>query len=281
MSLNIQAIHDAIDKFVLTNPTESYHVHIEKDEKQRPYLGLSGIGDTCDRKVWYQWRHALAPKFPSRIHRLFRRGDREEYVFLWLLRGIGVEVFERDEDGKQFSVNDIEGHVRGNLDGVGKFPKNFGHTEAVLLEFKTASEKKFNEFVKLGVKKANSKYFGQLQSYMGYMELTGACFMVVNKNTDALFIEFVPFDKYAFRQLTGKAEEIVNAQEPPARLSNTPSFWECKFCDFHGICHKKEPAQKLCRTCVYASPGPDKSWVCSKDQIYGKVCSKWKDITKC
>ena len=280
MSLNIPLIHEEIDKFILSNPTESYHVHIEKDERQRPYLGLSGIGDTCDRKVWYQWRHVLAPKFPARIHRLFRRGDREEYVFLWLLKGIGVEIFERDENGKQFSVSDIEGHVRGNLDGIGKFPKKFGFTSAVLLEFKTASDKKFNEFVKKGVKVANPKYFGQLQSYMGHMKLAGACFMVVNKNDDTLHIEFIPFDKFAFRQLTAKAEELVNAQEPPQRISNNASYYECKYCDFYGVCFKKEPAQKLCRTCKFASPGPDKSWTCSKGKEYGTVCSEWKDVTK-
>lgn len=278
--LNIQAIHEAIDEFVMTNPTESYHVHIEKDDTQRPYLGLSGIGDTCARKVWYQWRHALKPAFPPRIHRLFRRGDREEYVFLWLLKGIGVEVFERDEAGKQFSVSDVEGHVRGNLDGVGKFPERFGFTAPVLLEFKTASEKKFKEFEKLGVKKANPKYFGQLQSYMGHMELEGACFMVVNKNTDELYIEHVAFSKYAFRQLTAKGEDLVNSQEAPPKISNNPSWFECRFCEFHGICHKKEPAQKLCRTCVHASPGPDRSWVCAKGNTYGEVCSKWEDITK-
>lgn len=278
--LNIPLIHTAIDEFIMSNPTESYHVHIEKDDVQRPYLGLSGIGDTCHRKVWYQWRHVLKPSFPPRIHRLFRRGDREEYVFMWLLKGIGVEIFERDENGKQFSVSDVEGHVRGNLDGVGKFPEKFGHVEPVLLEYKTASEKKFNEFVKLGVKKANPKYFGQLQSYMGHMELTGACFMVVNKNTDDLHIEFVPFDKYYFRRVVAKSEEIVNSLEPPMKLSNNPSWFECRFCNFHGICHKGEAALKSCRSCKFASPGPDRSWVCAKGNEYGTVCKSWKDITK-
>jgi hypothetical protein len=278
--LNIEKIHEAIDAWILTNPTESYHVHIEKDSRQRPYLGLSGIGEPCERKIWYQFRHALVPEFPARIHRLFRRGDREEFVFMWILQGIGVQVFERDSDGKQFSVKDVEGHVKGNLDGVGIFPDQFGFTDPVLLEFKTASEKKFNEFVKLGVKKANSKYFGQLQSYMGRMDLKAAAFFVVNKNTDDLYIEFVPFDKFAFRQLASKAEDIVNSQEPPPKLSNIASDFRCKFCEFHGICHKKQSAQRICRTCKFASPGPDASWVCDKNHIYGEVCADYKDITK-
>lgn len=282
--LNLPAIHEAIDAFIATNPTESYKVHIEKDDRQRTYLGLSGIGEPCMRKVWYQWRHCAKPTFPPRIHRLFRRGDREEFVFVWMLRGIGFEIFEIDEDGKQFSVSDFEGHVKGNLDGVAKIPKKFwvkGHTPApVLTEYKTASDKKFKEFKKLGVQKANPKYYGQLQSYMGYMDLVGALFCVVNKNDDEIHMEFIPFDKYVFRRLVDKAGDIVHSQEAPPGISNNASWYECRFCDFHGICHKKEPSQKICRTCKFATPGPDKSWNCEKGEEYGTVCGKWEDIAK-
>jgi hypothetical protein len=284
MMLDIQKIHDALDKFILSNPTEDYHVHIEKDDRQRPYLGLSGLGESCMRKVWYQWRHALKPSFPPRMHRLFRRGDREEYVFVWMLRGIGFKIFEVDEDGKQFSVDDFDGHLKGNLDGVAKIPKKFwlegSEPFPVLTEYKTVNDKGFQKYLKDGVKKTNPKYWGQMGGYMGYMKLKGALFFIVNKNDDSLYIEFVPFNKFEFRRLVDKAEDVVQAQEAPPRLSNNASWYECKFCDFHGICHKNQPAQKICRTCVHASPGPDKSWVCGKGKVYGEVCSKWKDITK-
>src|SRR6478609_5921428 len=184
--LDITKIEEAIDAYILTNPTEDYRVHIKKDDRQRPYLGLSQIGHACSRYLWYSFRHCFKPTFPPRIHRLFRTGDIYEYRFVWLLRGIGCTVFEVDEDGKQFSVEDWEGHVRGNTDGVAIFPDKFwraGSTpHPVLLEFKTASDKKFKEVTKVGCEKWNASYYGQQQSYCGYLELKSSFFCVVNKN---------------------------------------------------------------------------------------------------
>lgn len=287
--IDIPKIHSALDRFIDSNPTEHYTVHIEKDDRQRPYLGLSGLGETCWRKLWYQWRHCWKPEFPSRVKRLLRTGDIYEYRIVWMLRGIGFEVFEVDDDGKQFSVSDVEGHVKGNLDGVAKVPEEFwlaGFTPTPLLtEFKTANDANFKRFVENGVEKTNSKYYGQIQGYCGQMELKGAIFIVVNKNDDDLYIEFVPAKKNKFNALMDKAVDIVSAQSPPDRIPYASvSYWDhkkkegCKYCDALNICFKNAPSQKLCRTCVHASPGPQKSWVCAQGREYGEVCEKWKDI---
>lgn len=283
--LNITAIEEAIDAFIATNPPEDYHVRISKDDRQRPYLGLSGLGETCMRKVWYGWRHCVKPKFPSRMLRLFRRGDREEFVFLWLLRGIGFEVFDLDENGKQFSVEDFEGHVKGNTDGVGKAPKKFwkrGATpHAFLLEMKTVNDAGFKKYTKNGVEKVSPKYFGQIQGYCGYLELEGALFCMVNKNDDSLYFEYVPFNKRKFQALVDKAEDIVHAQAPPDRMAcASVSWYECKYCDAFELCFKAGSSQKLCRTCIHASPGENKSWVCAKGHEFGTVCKDYKDIAR-
>lgn len=289
--LDVTKIHEAIDAFIMTNPPEDYRVTVNKDDRQRPYLGLSGLGENCIRKVWYQWRHCFKPVFPPRMHRLFRRGDREEFVFVWMLRGIGFTLFEFDENGKQFSVEDFEGHLKGNLDGVGKAPKKFWKkgTKPVpfLTEYKTANAKKFEEFRKYGVKKTNPKYYGQIQGYCGHMDLAGALFCVVCKDDDELYFEWVPAKPREFAALQEKAEEIITAQSPPERRQfASPSYWDfkksdgCKYCDALGLCFKGASSQKICRTCVYASPGPDKSWICAKGNEYGTVCKSYKDIAK-
>lgn len=283
--LNIPRILEALDRFIESNPTEHYIVHIEKDDRQRPYLGLSGLGETCWKKCWLQWRHAIKPSFPPRMLRLFRRGDREEFVLVWMLRGIGFEIFEVDENQKQFCVTDYEDHLKGNLDGVARIPAEFWlegfEPTPVLTEYKTANEKKFKEFVKSGVEKANPKYYGQLQGYCGYMKLKGAIFIVVNKNDDDIYIEWVPAKKNKFTALVQKAGDIISAQEPPEKMQYaSASNFECKWCDGHGICFKGEPAIRSCRTCKHASPGPQKSWVCAKGGTYGELCKHYSDITK-
>jgi len=201
-------------------------------------------------------------------------------MFVHLLRGIGFEIFDKDEEGKQFKVTDFEGHLSGSMDGVGKAPKKFGHNKPFLLEYKTYNDKRFNKLKAEGVKKSDPKYYVQCVGYMGYNDLDGCLFCAVNKNDDELYFEWVPFDKFAFRRVVESAEDILGAEEPPERISNNPSWWQCKFCNFYDICHKGASSIKSCRSCKFASPGPDKSWVCAKGQEFGTVCKLYKDIAR-
>ena len=283
--LNIQKIHDAIDEFVLKGGAESYHVDIpDNTKKKREYLGLSALGGTCKRSVWYDFRKVAKKAFPSRMLRLFRRGDVEEYRFLYLLRGIGFTIWEKDENGKQFKVTDFEEHLSGSMDGVAHAPKKFWLKSfkpiAFLLEFKSYNDKRFQKLKKEKVKKADPKYWSQCIGYMGYNKLEGCLFCAVNKNDDDLYFEWVPFDKFAFRRLVDLAEHILSSDSPPERISNIASYWECKFCDFHPICHKGAPAIESCRSCKFAVPAEAGSWKCTKGQEFGVVCKKYRDITK-
>lgn len=289
--IDTNLIHEAIDKFILTNPTEEYHVKIEKDDRQRPYLGLSGLGGDyskthCLKATWLNWRHCTKPKFPGRVLRLFRDGDRAEYEFVFLLRGIGFEIFEIDETtGKQFSVNDYSGHLRGNLDAVAIVPDEFWlegyEPHPILLEFKTANDRKFNECVKRGVEAWNPRYFSQMQGYQGYMNLKGGLFCVKNKNDSNLHFENVLSSERKFRKLVELGGDIISAQEPPDKIRGaSPSFFICKFCEGYDICHKNASSQKLCRTCKFAVPVENAGWKCEKGREFGAVCEQWKDIAK-
>lgn len=279
--LDIEAIHMAIDEFVLKAGAEEYDVRIpDVSQKTRNYLGLSALGAECRRATWYDFRKVAKKEFPPRMLRLFRRGDVEEYRFMHLLRGIGFEIFERDTDGKQFKVTDFGGHLSGSMDGVGKAPKKFGYDKPFLIEYKTVNDKGFQKYIKDGLKPTNIKYWTQCQGYMGYNELEGALFCIVNKNDDTLYFEWVSFDKHAFRRLVESAEDIIHATSPPEKLSSNPAWWQCKFCDFAEICHRNAPALKSCRSCKHASPAENASWECGKGKEYGEVCKDWKDITK-
>lgn len=283
--LNITKIHEAIDAFVLSGPAEEYTVRIPaRDDKPRKYLGLSGLGDSCTRKVWYQWRHTFTPKFPSRMLRLFRRGDVEEYRFNFLLRGIGFTIHEVDQEGKQFKVEDFDGHLSGHMDGVATAPKKFWLTKAkpipFLVEYKTYNDKRFNELKKRGVAKSDPKYYVQMQCYMGYENLTGALFCAVNKDNEELHFEWVSFSQRAFAIAVGRAGEILESRTPPKKLSDTPSYYECKYCDARGMCHGSEPAIKSCRSCRFSVPAENAEWECEKGGVYGTVCKFYQDVTK-
>jgi hypothetical protein len=120
-----------------------------------------------------------------------------------------------------------------------------------------------------------------MQAYCGYMKLKGALFFVINKNTDDLYIEYVPFKQSRLEALVGKAGEIVSASEPPPRMRGaSASFFECKWCPAFDVCFKGAESQKLCRTCRFASPAADGKWDCSKGKAYGEVCEEYQDIAK-
>ena len=283
--IDVHKLHAAIDRWCLTQPEERYEVHIPEEKGgPRKYLGLSALGDPCTRKVWFNWRWCAPEKFSARMLRLFRRGHREELAFIAMLRGVGMTVHTHDEAGKQFKVIDFEGHLSGHMDGVG-FSEEFwkgSDPKPFILEFKTYNSKRFTKLQKEGVRSADPKYFVQMQMYAGYEELTGSLFCAVCKEDDALYFEWVPSSKAAFASNLNRAENIIAARGPKEtpRISEVPSWFECKYCNLRDICHKSGKSVVSCRSCYYGVPGENATWSCEKGREFGKVCKEYKDIAR-
>ena len=258
---------------------EEYWKQRGSSETPRGYLGASAIGKECARSLWYEFRKCSKPDFDGRLYRLFNRGHREEVTFCEELRGIGCEVHEFDEDGNQFEVIACDGHFKGHTDGaalgVPEAPKTWH-----LLEMKTASAKSFAKTEKDGVEKAKPEHYAQMQVYMHLTGLKRALYMVVNKDTDALYTERVRYDSKRAQSYIDKAQSIINATTPPERISDRPDAWACKFCDARELCHgtSEETAVPVpalhCRNCVYSTPIADGKWKCDKTEteICGTPC---------
>jgi len=258
---------------------EAYWLKRGQSEEPRGYLGASSIGAECSRQLWYSFRKCSEPKFDARLYRLFNRGHREEPTFVEELRGIGCEVHEVGADGNQFEVIACDGHFKGHTDGaalgIPEAPKTWH-----LLEMKTSSAKLFAKVEKEGCEKANPKHFAQMQVYMHLTGLKRALYMVVNKDTDALYTERLRYDKTRSEAIIAKAQSIINATTPPERISDRPDAFACKFCDARELCHGvSEVAVDVptlhCRQCVHASPVKDGKWHCAKhDKEAVEVCSE-------
>lgn len=266
-------------------PFEEVHNYTipARDDKPRYYLGWSNLGSECKRAVWYDFRKVAKKVFPPRLYRLFNRGAREEFVFVMLLRQIGFTIHETDAAGKQFSVKNLEGHLSGHMDGVGEAPAKFwvkGKPKPFLVEFKTYNDKRFQTLTKSGVRVSDPKYYGQMQGYMGEEGLSGGLFCAVNKNDDDLYFEWVPLRNKDHQALLGAADEIVNAQTPPPKLSNYVTDYRCKFCDFKDQCHMGAPSEKSCHSCKFGEPAESAMWRCLKGEAFGTVCGKYQDIAR-
>lgn len=236
-----------------------------RSDWRRPHLGASQIGKSCDRAVWYGFRWVQDPKHEGRVLALFDRGQAEERVQFARLRAAGVQVWTVDpETGKQFRV-ELAPHISGSMDGVA-----LGLLEAPksphVIDVKTASKKQFDQLLRVGAREWKPVYYTQLQLYMHdrRYKIDRAVLWVVCKDDDRLYMERFEYDpEFAARELE-RAKRIVDADTPPARISESPSWYECRFCDFHATCQagRHEQIERNCRTCASSTPLKDGWWHC-------------------
>ena len=218
----------------------------EAGQPRRTYLGASQIGEPCERKLWY----SIQPDVPREAWeaatlRRFEDGHRSEAVMAERLRLVpGVELATVDANGEQFGFTDFGGRFQGHADGFIRGLLQAPVTPCVW-EHKSVNEKRFAEFNKLK-KNLDEKavlqawdpvYYAQGVMYMGYFDLTRhyltvstpGCRDVQSCRTDA--------NPRMFDALREKARRIIEAEAPPARISERKEFYYCKWCQFREICH--------------------------------------------
>lgn len=230
-------------------------------------VGASGVGEECERRIWYGFRWSFIGDNPNgRMRRLFDRGHREEAVFCDELRGIGCDVRDIDPStGKQFKFKTCGGHFVAKIDGVAKgvpeAPKTWHN-----LSFKTAGAKGFSGLQKKGVQEGQPKNWAQAQIEMRLSALERTLFLSVNKDTDELYSERIRYDADEAERLEAKAERIIFAPEPLPGISDDPAFYKCKFCPASQLCHGTAAPRANCRTCLHATPERDGDgrWSCAK-----------------
>jgi len=74
---------------------------------------------------------------------------------------------------------------------------------------------------------------------MAYMQLGCALFTAMNKDTQELHHEAVPFDPAAAQALSDKAVHVLRAAEAgelPPRIAGDPDFHLCRTCEYAKHC---------------------------------------------
>ena len=189
---------------------------------------------------------------------------------------------ERGDGPKQWGFVTHGGHFSGSNDGKIRgphLPEGWGG-----VEFKTMNDKSFKDVSAKGVLSSKPVYWVQMQIYMRMLELDWCLFISVNKNDDEIYYEIVYLKPEMADQYIELARKIVFAKDAPPRLTDDPSWFECRYCDFREICHYEKPPHKNCRTCVFAATQEEGGWYCSKwhgvipldFQLVG--CDNWEPI---
>lgn len=260
---------------VLPHISDAYR---EDDDPFRNHLGASTIGGECDRAIWYSFRWFFRSTFSGTILRLFNRGHLEEGRFIALLLASGIQVFQQDVEGRQYRISAYGGHFGGSGDGVALGIPDIPEGEYCLLEFKTHNDASFKKLQKAGVKKEKSEHYTQMQMYMNDMSLNYGIYLAVNKNDDKIHAEIIVRDNYTAPQFLERAGKIIFSTHAPARISDIPSWYLCKWCDAHAICHKAGIPEVNCRTCVYSTPQQNGDWLC---RLHNSTLSKKNQLDGC
>jgi len=255
-------------------------------EKPRAYLGMSSIGESCARKTWYRFRFAMREKFDVATLKRFADGHRTEELVIERLRLLdGITLVSHNKDGSQIGYKDHDGHFSGHLDGdilgILQAPK----TKHVL-EVKCCSEKKFNELKKavaeLGEKQAlkkwNPVYYTQAQCYLAYHNCTRHYLVVATPGGRDWMGVRTEYDAAHAIQAVAKAKHIIQSSEPLDKISNDPSYFECRYCSFSPVCHGGDMPDRSCRTCTHSSPVAQGMWHC---QRFGKQLTLDEQIAGC
>ena len=229
----------------------------------RDHLGASIIGKECCRALWYDFRWVTRSAFSGRMLRLFETGRREEDRLVRDLRRTGATVLDTDpETGRQWQVAALGGHFGGSLDAVA-----IGLLEAPrtwhAVEFKTHGLKSFTALKKDGARRAKPQHWAQMQVYMNLTGITRAMYVAVCKDTDEIYVERVRIDPAAGQRLIAKAKRVIDAPRPPAKISEEPTWWQCRLCEHHDHCHSDRPAERNCRTCLHSTL-VDGGWICGR-----------------
>jgi hypothetical protein len=233
---------------------------LTEELEHRPYLGMSLLGHSCERYLWYTFRWAYSETLEARKLRLFDRGHREEPAIVSVLEKVGIRFYD-----PQLECVAGHGHIKGHIDG-----KVWGVIEAPktehLAEFKTMNDKSFKDTCKQGVKLSKPVYYAQAQLYMKFHSLTRCLFVAVNKNDDAMYIERIRYEADTAAALLERAEGIILSEDPPEKRFK-PTWYECRWCSAQNICHGGDPWESNCRTCINCDLLPHGKWECTKYKI--------------
>lgn len=234
------------------------HENKEHDDF-RPHLGLSLAGHPCDRYLWLCFRWSVAPAFPGRMRRLFRRGHKEEDTVIDDLRLIGCKLNERQ------THIDFGSHVSGSCDGIIESGLPGYENQRLVLEIKTHSKKSFDQLVKHKVKESKPLHYVQMQCYMAGLKIPLALYYAVCKDDDRIYTEIVEADQEVSDKAVDRAKTIALSDYMPEPISGDPDWYQCKMCHMHDFCHQSKLTKETnCRTCALSTSTEKSIWLCSK-----------------
>lgn len=223
----------------------------EREAAERPSyegygIAASALGSPCDRQLWMTLRWVSPPEtMTGRKLRIFERGDIEEDRVLADLRRAGVEISREQE---RFSL--ANGFLRGKVDAVGTGILEAPAAEHVV-EIKSAKASDYRAVQKHGLAKHKPEHWHQVHAGMTALGIERGAYVIVNKDTEEIYLERVHYDAEEAARQIARVERIVEADEAPGRIAEEPTRPPCLFCKHKAACFERGPVRRSCRTCLH------------------------------
>lgn len=218
----------------------------DKRSKQdrRTYLGASGIGEDCERRLQFDFAGAPREKEPEKLTlRKFDFGHMIEELARCWFQDAGFKLVQKSEKtGKTFRFIQMDGDFSGEPDGVFiDGPQIEGLSYPAMWEHKAVGAKTFREIKKDGLKKARPKYWSQIHTCMAYLELRQTVFTVTNLDSGEQLNLIYLFEAEEAQRMTDKAVRIITSTRAGEQLPRPyakSDHYECKWCPFAARCWK-------------------------------------------
>lgn len=231
-------------------------------------IGAGYIGTPCARELGFRFHKYPKEDRPSSVskgelHRHAESGHWTEAKTADWLRLAGFEILThrtnndgspkigafgkpeqigwkaaRDPDSGQYRMaGEVDGIILHVPKAIAKVLPVTADKPAIW-ESKKATHKKCEKFRKETVKKADPKYYGQLQTNMAYMDLTHTLFSMLDLDTMKYYFEIIAFNKQDAQEISDRAVRVLSsadAFEMP-QIGRSADDFLCMFCDFKGQC---------------------------------------------
>jgi hypothetical protein len=209
------------------------------NDMPRDYLGASLIGETCTRKIQFEWM--TSSTFSARVRSIFARGHFFEAESRQQLLDAGF-VFAPLED-LSFIVSGglIAGHADGVVTGA---PTGVFLTTPAVWEHKGLNAKNFKAVERDGLAKVFPRYAGQVAIYQRFLNvLNPALITIVNSDTCERLHFTVEFDPRLAQETIDRAIDVIQATragELLPRLDPELQDFRCKMCSHLERCRRHE-----------------------------------------
>lgn len=239
----------ALPNFDLDPTLEAMKSIMEKrgsEEPRRKYMGASSVGEECERRLYYQYNGFSREPIEFKGLCAIQDGHRTEELMIERLRLVpGIELYDRDENGNQFGFMEdgFGGHCDGKICGLIQSPRT-----PHILEIKCCNVKKFEELNKLkqkfgeknALKEWDFTYYVQAQIYMKKFKMMRHYLVVATPGGRDVTSARTEYNAAIADAMENKARRVMDAKEPPVRISTKKEVFICKFCPYRDECWKDE-----------------------------------------